>query len=144
MTPGLAAHHLWLTVLAVTAMSALRLTNVALRGLMEAGIVGALAYWGVHAGDSVAAKVLGVIAPTVGFGIWGAFDFRRTGRLGEPLRLAEELIISALAALALFVAGQHVLAWVLVCMSLLHHGLVYALGMRLLRDRPAAVHRSQP
>ena len=51
--------------------------NLALRVLMETGIVVALAYWGVHTGDSTAAKILlGVGAPVLGFGFWGAVDFR--------------------------------------------------------------------
>ncbi len=114
-------------------LSTLRLLNVALRGVMEAGIVAALAYWGVRTGDSAVAKViLGVGAPVVGFGLWGAVDFREASSLAEPLRLLEELVISALAALALYAAGSHALAWGLALLSALHHALVYALGTTLL------------
>ena len=77
-----------------------------LRVLMEVSVVVALAFWGVHVGDSIAAKVaLGIAAPVLGFGVWGAVDFHQAGRLGEPLRLVQELIISLLAALAWYTAG---------------------------------------
>jgi hypothetical protein len=39
-------------------------------------------------------------APLVGFGFWGAVDFHQAGRFAEPLRLIQELAISALAAVA--------------------------------------------
>jgi hypothetical protein len=116
----------------------LQWSNVALRGAMEAGVVGALAYWGVHAGNGPSAKaLLGIAAPVVGFGLWGAVDFRRAGRLAEPLRLTEELVISGLAAVALYAAGQHVLAVALGALSLAQHTLVYVLGDRLLKPLPA-------
>ncbi len=119
--------------------SALSWVNVALRGVLEAGIVAGLAWWGIHEGTGLAAKtVLGVAAPAVGFGIWGALDFRFAGRYAEPLRLIEELAISALAALALWVIGQRGLAIALAALSVLHHALVYTLGERLLKPRAHA------
>jgi hypothetical protein len=60
-----------------------------LRVLMERGIVAALCSWGAHMGGTVATKViLGVGAPALGFGFWGAVDFHQAGRFAEPLRLA--------------------------------------------------------
>lgn len=118
-------------------VSSVRWVNVALRGVLEAGVVGALAYWGVHAVDGTVGKVLlGIAAPAVGFGIWGAVDFHWAGRYAEPLRLAEELVISGLAAAALAVAGQPALGIGLAALSVVHHALVYALGDRLLKPRP--------
>ena len=120
-------------------VSPTRWVNVALRGVLEAGVVGALAYWGVHTGDGTAGKVLlGIAAPAVGFGIWGAVDFHQAGRYAEPLRLGEELVISGWAAAALFVAGRPALAIGLAALSVVHHALVYALGDRLLKPGPAA------
>jgi hypothetical protein len=43
--------------------------------------------------------------------------------------------LSALAALALYVVGRPVLAWVLLGMSAVHHALVYLCGDRLLKAR---------
>ncbi len=121
-------------------MSAASAMNLGLRVLMESGLVAGFAYWGVHTGETTAAKVvLGVGAPVVGFGIWGAVDFRGAGRHAEALRLIQELLISGLAAVALYAAGAHVLGLLLAAVSIAHHLLVYAIGERLLKPTGAAV-----
>ena len=108
--------------------------NVALRGLMEAGIVCGLGFWGYRFGHSVFLKVTMTLgAPLLLFGFWGLVDFRRAGRLAEPLRLVQELVVSGLAAAALYVAGQQALGAALALLSLVHHALVYALGERLVK-----------
>lgn len=110
--------------------------NVALRGMMEAGIVAALAYWGTTLGGSLWASVaFGIIVPTIGFGFWGLVDFRNMGLASEALRLIQELLVSGLAAFALYSAGEPDLAFGLAGLSLLHHALVYLLGTRLLKDQ---------
>lgn len=117
-------------------MSPLQVLTLTARVTMETGVIGAFAYWGYHAGDSTAASVaLTVAAPAVGFGVWGAIDFHQLGRLAEPLRLVEELVISGLAALGLYSAGQHELAGALAALSVAYHGLVYLQGDRLLKSR---------
>ncbi len=101
---------------------------------MELGIILALGDWGVRTGTSAGMKVLlGAGAPALGFGFWGLVDFHQAGAMGEPLRLAQELVISGLAALAWYVAGQHALGWALGIDSLIHHALVYLSGDRLLK-----------
>jgi uncharacterized protein DUF2568 len=108
--------------------------NLGLRVLMETGIVLGLAYWGFHAGsNSITKVVLALGAPLVGFGFWGAVDFHQAGRVSEPLRLIQELVISGLAALALFAAGQHLLAGILAVISIVYHLLIYVTGSRLLK-----------
>ena len=95
-------------------VSKLKWLNLALRALMEAGIVLALAFWGYQTGKSTGMKILlAIIAPLIGFGVWGAIDFHQAGNMAEPFRLLEELIISGLAAFALYIAGQHALGWAL-------------------------------
>jgi Protein of unknown function (DUF2568) len=112
------------------------LINLTVRVTMECGVVAAFADWGVHAGGSTGMKiVLGILAPAVAFGFWGAVDFHQFGRLAEPLRLLEELAISGLAAVALYTAGHHALAVALGALSLLYHALVYATGARLLKSQ---------
>jgi hypothetical protein len=61
------------------------------------------------------------------------------GTLAEPLRLAEELVISGLAALAAYAAGAHALGWALALLSIVYHTLVYLTGDRLLKERGAEV-----
>jgi Protein of unknown function (DUF2568) len=110
--------------------------NLALRVLLEVGVVAALADWGYHTGGGTTASVLvAVAAPLAGFGFWGGVDFRRAGRLAEPLRLAQELAISGLAASAWYATGRHALGLALAALSLLYHACVYASGARLLDPR---------
>ena len=117
-----------------------RLT-LTLRVTMEAGIIAALAWWGYHIGPTTTKIALAVAVPAAGFGFWGAVDFRQAGRLAEPLRLAQELAVTGLAAAALYAAGQHLFGWALGVTSAAYHALVYASGGRLLKPRPA---ESQP
>lgn len=109
-------------------MRPLERINLALRGLMELGVVCGLAYWGYQAGGTLPA----VAAPVVGFGFWGAVDFHQAGRAAEPIRLIQELAISGLAAASFYSGGRHVLGWGLATVSVVHHLLVYVSGNRLL------------
>jgi hypothetical protein len=114
-------------------MTPLERLVLSLRVTMEAAMVAALAYWGFHTGDTTLTKVLlAVGVPVVGFGFWGAVDFHQAGRFGEPLRLAQELAVSLLAALALYATGRHGAGIALAALSVLYHVLVYATGGRLL------------
>jgi hypothetical protein len=115
-------------------MSAMQKLNLTLRVLLELGVIAALAYWGVHAGQSAFAKVLlGIGVPLVGFGLWGAVDFHRSPH-GEILRLVQEFVISGVAAAAWYAAGPHVLAIALGGLSVVYHTAVYASGERLLKS----------
>ncbi len=116
-----------------TAKTMLRWLNVGLRGIMETGIVVAFAIWGYHAASGVMVIALAIVVPALGFGFWGAVDFHQAGTFSKPLRLAQELIISMLAAFALHLVGQPIWAWALVILSIVHHAAVYALGGRLLK-----------
>lgn len=119
------------------AMPKLPRLTLALRVTMEAALVAALAMWGYHAGpDTVSKLVLALAAPAVGFGVWGAVDFRQAGRFAEALRLVQELVISGLAAAAWYAAGQYAPGAALAIVSLAYHGLVYLDGGRLLKTKP--------
>jgi len=108
--------------------------NLVLRGLMELGIVAGLAYWGYRTGVTDLARLwLAAVAPTVVFAFWGLVDFAQLGRIAEPLRLAQELAISALAVLAVYRVGLPWFGAALLGVSIAHHGLVYALDERLLK-----------
>jgi hypothetical protein len=109
---------------------------LALRAVMETGIVVGLAYWGFQTAEGPVAKIgLAIAAPVVVFGFWGLVDFHQAGRAAEPLRLVQELVISGLVALAIWSAGQPLLGLVLAGLSIVYHGLVYATGGRLLKAR---------
>ncbi len=116
-----------------------QLALLLLRVTLELAVVATLAYWGYRQGSGTTTSVVyALLAPAVGFGIWGAVDFHQAGRLAEPLRLLEELAISALAAVGLWVSGQPAFAFALAALSLVYHVAVYATGTRLLKPRATA------
>jgi Protein of unknown function (DUF2568) len=117
--------------------------TLALRVLMEAGIIAAFAWWGYQAGAGTGMKILlAAGAPALGFGFWGAIDFGQAGRLAEPLRLLQELAVSGLAAAALYTAGQHLLGWALGLLTIIYHALVYLQGERLLKHHGASITKT--
>lgn len=117
-------------------MSVLKWINIGLRGTMEAGIVFAFAYLGYHTGTHLYLKVIYlVLFPLVGFGFWGLVNFQGYGKLSEYLRLSQELIITGLAALALYFSGLHFLGFLMAALSIIHHSLLYILGDKLLKKQ---------
>jgi hypothetical protein len=108
--------------------------NLTLRGLMEAGIIAALGFWGLHTGSTPVLKaLLGIGAPLLGFGFWGLVDFHQAGSLAEPLRLAQELIITGLAVIALYQTNQPGFGLALAVVFIVQHALVYGTGGSLLK-----------
>ena len=115
--------------------------NVGLRGLMETGVVAGLTFWGYSVGITPLTKfLLGAAFPIIGFGFWGLVDFHQLGRWSEPLRLVQELVISGVVAVAWYALGAHLLGWILGSLSVVHHGLVYLLGSRLIKRKDPSVH----
>lgn len=115
-------------------ISSLIWINLTMRWILEAGIVLAFGLWGYHIGESKSIKLLlSVIVPLLGFGFWGLIDFHQFGRYSEWLRLIQELLISALATVALYVIGAHILGYILMLFSIIYHTTVYLLGERLLK-----------
>ncbi len=105
-----------------------------LRVTLEVGVVAGLCVWGYSLGSIPGTRAaLAIALPAVGFGLWGAIDFRNAGRAAEPLRLTQELVISGLAAAAFAAAGHIGFGIALAVLSLAYHALVYACGARLLR-----------
>jgi hypothetical protein len=88
-----------------------RAANLALKFLLELAAIAALAYWGATAADGVLAVVLAVAASALFIVIWGRFAAPRAGhRLPARSRIALELGLFAVAAIALVLAGSAVLA----------------------------------
>lgn len=108
--------------------------NLTLRAVMELGIVLGLGFWGFQFATTVLGKaLLGIGLPICVFAFWGLVDFRHFGSIGETLRLLQELLISGIAATAVYIAGQPILGWTLALLSIIHHLMVYTLGDRLLK-----------
>lgn len=117
-------------------MTAAKWTSLALRWVVEAGIVLGLVVWGIETGDSLGVKVLlAILAPAVVFGFWGFVDFHWAGRPAEAIRLTQELAITALVAAALITAGAPLLGWLLAAVSVAHHIPLYATGDRLIKNK---------
>ena len=116
----------------------LSLANVALRGLLETGIVVGSGYWGYTLSSDTALRILlTLMVPLIAFGFWGTIEFRFAGRHAETLRLTQELAVTVLVGAALYNTGHHALASGLPLLSLVHHAAVYLLGERLLKSQPA-------
>ena len=117
-------------------MEKIKWLNIGLRGIMETGIIFGFGYWGYHAGGSITTKIiLAVFIPLIGFGFWGAVDFRSYGPYAEYIRLAQELVISGMVAAAFFVLSLVVAGWSMIVLSVLHHTLIYITGERLLKKK---------
>ena len=109
--------------------------NVGLRGFMELSIVIGLGFWGFQAGTSLLFKILlSIFTPLIVFGFWGLVDFHHAGQLGEGLRLVQEITICGITVVALFSAGQPILAWIFGLIAIVQHGLVYLTGDTLLKQ----------
>jgi len=88
-----------------------RAANLALKFLLELCAIAALAYWGAVTADGVLSVILAILAPAVFIVIWGRFAAPRSAhRLPLHPRVALELGLFALAALALALAGEPVWA----------------------------------
>jgi hypothetical protein len=124
--------------------SKLKTINLALGGIMETGIVAGLAYWGFHTGQNTTMKTLLCIGtPMLVFGFWGSYDFHNFHKWSETLRLIQELVLSGLAAAALYSAGLHFWGLALGIISILHHVLVYMLGETLLKNKESNLNPSK-
>ncbi|MGE0600989.1 MAG: YrdB family protein [Dehalococcoidia bacterium] len=116
------------------AMTPLEWVILLSRVTMETGIVVGFGAWAYQLTNSMAAKIgLTIAVPAVAFGVWGLIDFRRAGRLAEPLRLVQELVISGAAALSAYAAGWHAFGIALGALSVGYHALVYGTARRLLK-----------
>jgi hypothetical protein len=89
--------------------------NLGLSFLLELCLLAAFAYWGVHAGQGLATKILlGIGAPLLGAFFWGLFMAPRAViPLHNPLHLIFKVILFGLAVTALAAAGRPSLAWML-------------------------------
>lgn len=87
--------------------------NLALRFLLELGLLAALAAWGFGHGG-VLGVVAGIALPVAAAAVWGLLIAPRApNRLADPWRLLVEVVLFGLAVVALAAAGYVNLAAVL-------------------------------
>lgn len=93
-------------------MVVIKSANLALRFLLELGVLGALGYWGFQTGNGTLMKwISGLGAPILAAVVWGTFVApKATVELSAPLHLLVELAVFGLATLSLYRAGQTNLA----------------------------------
>jgi quinol-cytochrome oxidoreductase complex cytochrome b subunit len=111
-------------------MQALKAVNLALAFVLELCALGALAYWGAHAGRGLLLKLLlGIGAPLVAAVVWGTFVApKATVPVSTPIRILIEVVIFGLAAGGLVAAGRPNLAWTLLIVFAINDALLYAWG----------------
>jgi hypothetical protein len=93
-------------------VTAARYATLALKFVLELCMLAALAYWGAQAGGSTFGDVaLAVGAPLAAAVVWGLYAAPRSARrLPRARRVALELCVFAVAAVALAAAGAVLLA----------------------------------
>jgi hypothetical protein len=108
----------------------MRAANLALKFVLELCMLAALAYWGVQAGGSTLGDVvLAIAAPLAAAVVWGIYAAPKARRrLPLVPRLALELSVFAVAAVALAVAGAPVLALVFAAVVALNTALLVVTG----------------
>jgi hypothetical protein len=94
--------------------------------VLELCMLAALAYWGAQAGGStVGDVVLAIAAPLAAAAVWGRYAAPRSARrLPRARRVALELCVFAIAAVALAAAGAPLLAAIFAALVALDTALV--------------------
>jgi hypothetical protein len=93
-------------------MEVIKTANLGVRFLLELCALAAFGYWGLRTGGSLFAKLgLGIGVPLLAIVIWGAFVAPNAAvHLPQPAPLILGLVILGLAAIALALAGNPILA----------------------------------
>jgi hypothetical protein len=107
---------------------AARAANLGLKFVLELCMLAALAAWGAQAGGSTAGDVLlAVAAPLAAAVVWGIYAAPQARRrLARAPRIALELAVFAIAAVALVAAGAHVLGAVFAAVVVVNTALLVA------------------
>ena len=109
----------------------MRAANDGLRFTLELCALAAVAYWGWSEHGGVWRWLLVAAAPLVVALLWGnTIAPKAKRRVGDPWRLAVELLVFGGAVAALVDADQPVLAIVLGSAVVLHLALTFVLGQR--------------
>jgi hypothetical protein len=113
-------------------LTPLRAASAGLRFLLELAGLAAVAYWGVAVGDGLLQQVaLAVGAVVLLAGVWGLFVApKAVRRLDDPMRLAVELVVFGVAAVALVSIGQVLVGVVFALLVVVSEVAVWLLGQR--------------
>jgi len=99
----------------------MRPANLALKFLLELGALAGFAYWGSRTGPTAVNVLLGVGAPLAMVVVWSRWAAPRAShRLAGRARIALELSVFALAAIALIAAGAPALAAIFAALVVLN------------------------
>jgi len=111
-------------------MATLRAANLGLRFVLELCMLAALAYWGFRNGDGTLRHVIvGIGAPLLAAIFWGLFlSPKATFTLALPVKLAFEIVVFALAIVALYASGQHLLAIIFAIVAIVSRSLLVVLS----------------
>lgn len=106
---------------------AVKNANLALRFLLELGVLIALGYWGFHTGQTtIVSIVLGIGAPVIAIVVWALLGAPKAPwYLKGVWRLLLEVVFFGSAAVALFVADQRLLGVVFALVFVLNTILIY-------------------
>jgi hypothetical protein len=105
----------------------LKASNLALKFFLELAAFAALAYWGTTVGDGAVSVLLAVATPAVAIALWAVFAAPKSQRrLPRGPRVAFELAVFGLAALALLAAGSTGAAAVFAALALVNAALLAA------------------
>ena len=99
----------------MTGISALKNVNLLLSFILELCLLAAFGVWGIHTGQTTAAKILlGGGAPLLVAIFWGVFMAPRSSKkLQKSLYQVVKVILFGLAVIALAAAGRPNLAWIM-------------------------------
>ncbi len=110
-------------------MELIKGANLALRFLLEIGVLAALGYWGFQVGSGWTKVLLGVGAPLLAAVVWGVFLAPASStRLSEPPRLILEIVVFASAAAALAATGHTALALAFALVAAVNRTLISVWG----------------
>ncbi|WP_419887792.1 YrdB family protein [Neobacillus niacini] len=87
--------------------------NLAVRFLLELCALAAVGYWGFQTGNGIMKWVFGIGSPIFLAMIWGTFGSPKAMiAVPAPLHFFIEIIVFAIAVIALYAAGKFQLAWI--------------------------------
>jgi hypothetical protein len=111
-------------------LAMLKNVNPALAFLLELGVLAALVFWGFSSGSGTLAKIVfGIGAPVLAIIIWALLGAPNAPWHLEGIwYLLLRIVFFGSAAVALYVAGQHVLGVVFALLFVVNTTLMYVWG----------------